>query len=258
MSSSPGHKRAFTLVELMVVMLIVAVLASGLAMPVAAQLQMRRQETTRRLLDDAREALLGFAAANGRLPCPASESSRGEESFAPGGDNGNGNCARFYDGYLPGAALGLAPLDSEGFVRDAWDTPRNRIRYAVFGAGSAVNGVANPFTRTNGMQSATLAGLGAASHFLLICSSGAEASASSCGPATSQLTRRAAFVLLSPGPNGGLVPPPGSEEARNLSGSPLFVSHEATTSGNEAFDDIVQWVPVHLVASRMLAAGRLP
>ena len=83
------------------------------------------------------------------------------ESFAPGGDTGNGNCSNFYDGFLPGAALGLAPLDSEGFVRDPWIGARGRVRYAVFGGGADVNGVVNPLTRANGVQAATLPGLGA-------------------------------------------------------------------------------------------------
>jgi len=258
MSSWPRRNRAFTLIELAVVILVITVLASGLAMPVAAQLEMRRAAETRRILDDARESLLAFAAANGRLPCPATESSRGEEGFAPGGDSGNGSCARFYDGYLPGAALGLSPLDGEGFVRDAWNTERSRIRYAVFGGGAAVNGVANPFTRANGLQAATLAGLGDAPHFIFICASSAGTSGSGCGPAANQLTRRAAFVLLSLGPNAGAAPAEGGDESRNQSGDPVFVHHEATGAGNAAFDDIVQWVPMHLVASRMLAAGRLP
>ena len=253
----PGGQ-GFTLVEVMVVIVIVTVLMSGLALPLAAQVQMRRQEETRRTLDEAKEALLGFAAAHGRLPCPADERSNGQESFAAGGDALSGECARFYDGFLPGAALGLAPLDAEGFVRDAWNTPRNRIRYAVFGAGAAVGGVANPLTRANGLQSATLPALASASHFILICSSGANASASSCGPATSQLTRRAAFVLLSLGPNANATPPPGSDEARNLSGDPVFVYHEASMAGNAEFDDVIQWVPVHLVVNRLLMAGRLP
>ncbi|HLX23032.1 MAG TPA: type II secretion system protein [Usitatibacter sp.] len=258
MRSSPGRSGAFTLIEIAVAILILTILASGIAMPVAAQLQLRRAEETRRLLDDARESLLGFAAANGRLPCPATETSRGEESFAPGGDGTNGNCARFHDAYLPAATLGLAPLDGEGFARDAWNTEGSRIRYAVFGAGSAVNGIVNPFTRVNGLQAATLAALGDAPHFIFICASNTGASGSGCGPAANQLTKRAAFVLLSLGPNAGTAPAPGSDEARNQSGDPVFVYHEATGTGNGAYDDVIQWVPMHLVASRMLAAGRLP
>jgi prepilin-type N-terminal cleavage/methylation domain-containing protein len=253
---SPSAARAFTLIEVMVVILVLTLLASGLAMPLATQLQMRRAAETQRTLAEAREALLGFAAANGRLPCPASESSAGDESFAAGGSAANGACDHFHDGFLPGAALGLAPLDDRGFVRDAWGSTRNRIRYAVFGG--SVNGVANPLTRAGGMREATLAGLGAASHFLFICSTGAAASASGCGPAANQLTRRAAFVVLSPGPNANAAPPPASDEARNQSGAPVFVHREASAVPGNEFDDIVAWTPVHLVVSRLLAAGLLP
>lgn len=239
----------------MIALAIAAIIAAGIAMPLAAQVQLRRYEQTRRSFDEAREAILGFAVANARLPCPASESSAGLESFAPGGDASNGDCSNFYDGLLPGASLGLAPLDAQGFVRDAWQTPRNRIRYAVFGAGASVNGVANPLTRANGIQAATLGGIGNASHFVFICASAAGTSGSGCGPAPNQLTRRAAFVLLSLGPNAPATPAPGSDEARNLSGDPVFVSREA---GNADFDDLIQWVPVHIVVSRLVVAGRLP
>ena len=240
----------------MVVMLVVASLAAGLMIPLAAQVQLRRSEATRQQLDEARDALLGFAVAHGRLPCPATPGSRGLESFAPGGDGGNGGCSTFHGGLLPAAALGLSGLDPEGFARDGWGGPGNRIRYAVFGG--TVNGVMNPLTRANGLQSATLAGLGAASHYLFICADGAQASAAGCGPAANQLTRRAAFVLLSVGPNGMEPPRPGSDEARNLDADAVFVSHEASAVPGREFDDIVQWVAIHLVINRMVLAGRMP
>lgn len=255
---SRGIRTGFTLIEVMVVLVILAVLASGLAVPLAVQVQLRRQEEARRQLDEAKEALLGFAATQGRLPCPAAERSNGLESFAAGGEASNGNCSHFYDGFLPAATLGLAPLDAEGFARDPWQGPRNRIRYAVFGGGVAINGVANALTRTNGMQSATLPALGDAAHYLFICSTGAAATASGCGPAANQLTRRAAFVLLSLGANGAALPPPGSDEARNLAGNPVFVHREASMADASEFDDIVRWVPVHLVVNRLIVAGRLP
>jgi type II secretory pathway pseudopilin PulG len=249
---------AFSLLEAMIVLLVMTIALSALAVPLAAQVQLRRHEETRRLLDEAKEALLGFAATHGRLPCPASEESRGMESFAAGGDASNGLCANFHGGYLPGAALALSPLDSEGFVRDAWMNPRNRIRYAVFGAGASVNGVAHPLTRANGMQAATLPALGAAPHYLFICSRGNPASASDCGPAANQLTRRAAFVLVSPGANAIATPSPGGDEARNLDGNGVFVSREFSSLPGDEFDDIVQWVAVHLVINRLILAGRLP
>ena len=254
-SRSPERQAAFTLIEVMVVIVILTVLLSGLAVPLAAQLQSRRAEETRRVLDDAREALLGFAAAHGRLPCPATEASAGEESFAPGGSSEDGQCASFYDGWLPGAALGAAPLDGAGFVRDAWN---HRVRYAVFGAGAAIGGVANPLTRDSGMRMATLPALGNAAHYLYICATGASATGTGCGPAANQLTRRAAFVLHSLGANAGDAPARGADEARNLSGAPVFISHEPSAAAGNEFDDVVSWAPVHLVINRLLAAGQLP
>jgi prepilin-type N-terminal cleavage/methylation domain-containing protein len=246
--------RAFTLVEVMVVLLAVALLASSLAVPIAAQLHMRRMDDARRQMDEARELLLGFAAAQGRLPCPASAASHGQESFAPGGDAGNGVCADFHGGFLPAAALGVSPLDAEGFARDPWMV--SRLRYAV--ADVAVGGVPQALTRANGLQAATLAGIGAAPHFLFVCASGGAASASSCGPAANHLTRKAAFLLLSPGPNGALPPAAGGDEARNLDSDAVFVSREASAAAGREFDDVLQWASIHLVVHRLVSAGRLP
>jgi prepilin-type N-terminal cleavage/methylation domain-containing protein len=250
--------RGFTVIEIAVAMLVLAVLLAGLAVPIAAQVQLRRQDETRRILEDARDAILGFAAVNGRLPCPATDDNNGQESFTPTGNAVNGDCASFYAGYLPGAALGLSPLDAQGFVLDPWLTPRSRVRYAVFGGGTAINGVTNALTRANGMQAATLPALGNASHFLIICSSGTQATASGCGPAASQLTRRAAFVVFSLGPNGIAEPAAGSDEARNVDGDAVFVHHEPSTAPGREFDDQLLWVPIHIVVSRLVSAGRLP
>jgi prepilin-type N-terminal cleavage/methylation domain-containing protein len=248
--------RAFTIIEMMIVLFVFTVLVSGLMVPIATQVALRRYEDTRRQMDEAKEAILGFAVANGRLPCPASASSKGLESFAPGGDALNGLCSNFHDGYLPGASLGLAPLDTEGYVRDAWGTPSNRIRYAAF-AGT-IGSIANALTRVNGAQASGLAALGSAPHYLWICASGLGATATGCGAASNQLTRRAAFVLLSLGPNATQVPNPGSDEARNLDASPVFVSHEISAAPGNEFDDQLTWVPASLLVSRLLAAGRLP
>ncbi len=247
------RQRAFTLLELALVLFVLAILAAGLSMPLAAQVTLRRGEETRRLLDEAREAVLGFAAANGRLPCPATAASRGLEAFAPGGDARDGQCADFFDGYLPAATLGLAPLDAGGYARDAWGAEANRIRYAVHGAQS-IGGVQNPLTRSNGVRLATLDALGQAPGFLVVCSSGAQVDARGCGPASSQLTRKAAFVLLSLGPNATAEPARGSDESRNVDGDAVFVSRDNAAD----FDDLVTWASVNQLASRLVAAGRVP
>jgi type II secretory pathway pseudopilin PulG len=249
--------RGYALLEAAIVLVLLTVLLSGLALPLAAQVQLRRQEELRRQLEDARDALMGFAATHGRLPCPSTDGSDGLETFAPGNDASTGACADFYGAYLPAATLGLPNVDGEGYARDPWGSPRNRMRYAVFG-GVSINGVANALTKTDGMQAATLAGLGNASHYLFICSSGREASGAGCGPAARQLTRRAAFVVFSLGPNAPAVPAAGSDESRNLDGDAVFVAHEASNAPGDAFDDVLLWVPIHLVTHRLIVAGRLP
>ena len=249
-SSPRPEARAFALLEVLLALVALAFLATSFALPLATQVNVRRHEETRRLLADAQDAILGFAAAQGRLPCPATAASAGLEAFASGGDAVNGECATF-SGFVPAGALALWGLDPQGFARDAWGTEGNRLRYAVDGA--AVNGVPRALTRVNGLQMATLAGIGAAPHHLFVCRA-VVAGAPDCGPAATQLTRRAAFVLLSTGPNGGVAAAAGSDEARNATATTVFVARDPAPD----FDDLVTWGSIHAVVNRMVVAGRLP
>ena len=244
--------RGFTLLETTLAILVLAILLAGLAVPLSTQVTLQRLAETRRQLDEAREAVLGFASAHGRLPCPATPSSRGEERFAPGSDARDGHCEAFFDGFLPAATLGLANLDDEGFVRDAWGAKANRLRYAVHG-GRPTGGIENALTRVNGLRLATMDAAGGAT-WLVICASGTSADSQGCGPATLQLTRRAAFVVHSSGPNAPHEPPRGSDEARNRDGDGVFVAREQGAD----YDDVLTWAPIHGLLSRMVAAGRLP
>ena len=65
------RSRGFSLVELAVVLTIVTLLLSSLMYTLSAQVEQRNAEETRRRLEQARELILSFAIANGRLPCPA-------------------------------------------------------------------------------------------------------------------------------------------------------------------------------------------
>src|SRR5437762_13621334 len=96
--------QAFTLIELAVVLMLVGLLLSSVTYTLSAQVEQRTREQTQRILEQAREALIGYAVANGRLPCPASSGSSGAES-PPGG----GECTNYYDGFLPAVTLGFQP-----------------------------------------------------------------------------------------------------------------------------------------------------
>lgn len=244
--------RGFTLTELAVVVAIIALLIGGMLMPLLAQDDVRRSQQTQKQLKEAVDALIGHAAANGRLPCPATAASNGQESFAVGGNALNGNCSNFQDGFLPAATLGLAPTNTNGLLIDAWNQP---IRYAVHAG--AINGVVNPFTRTDGAKWATMPEIGKVDA-LSVCASATGIAAGNCGAAP-RLSDRTPAVLLSTGKNaatgGG-----GADEAANLNGDPVFISHDPAPAGaaNGEFDDIVVWLSPNILFNRMIAAGRLP
>ena len=265
----------FSLPELAVVLVIVTLLTSGLLVAVTAQQERVQNERTQARLEAAREAILGFAQAHGRLPCPATLASTGLESFC---SNATGNCGAAttttqahgrcfapYDGFVPAATLALAPVDSASrLLADAWDLP---IRYAVpdydRGGGNY------SLTQTDGIRSQTLPALESAVQSMLhLCASGDGVSGAGTGTAAcaagQALTTRAVAVIHSSGRNGR-TGGSGSDEQHNpnpnspLAADRLFVSHETAPAGTPAgeFDDLIVIVSPYILYARLFAAGRL-
>lgn len=253
-----AKERGFTLTELAVVLVIVALMIGGLLLPLAAQDNIRRTQETQKTLNDARDSLLGFAAANGRLPCPATALSNGIE------DPVGGVCTLFNAGdtvpvgYLPSATLGLAPVDSKGRLLDGWNNP---IRYGVTVANSSA------FTKANGMATTGMTSL---APDLRVCASAPAAAALAVGqcavPETANvLAVNAVAVIYSLGANAS-VAGSGTDETNNpnpnatIAADRVFVSHEPAPVGaaNGEFDDIVVWLSPNILFNRMIAAGRLP
>jgi type II secretory pathway pseudopilin PulG len=235
----------FTLVELAIVLVIVTLLIGGMLVPLSAQRDLQNANETQKQLSEIKEALFGFAAANGRLPCPASAATTGVENPL-----GGGACANPRDGFLPGITLGIGPTDAQGYAIDAWS---NRIRYAV------TTWNASAFTTTNGIRNTWAS---APSPDLRVCSTsvgitGAGAT-SACATGT-DLTSSAVAVVASTGKNGSTVPT-GADELANSGANRTFVSH--TQSPADApqgeFDDLVTWISPNILYNRMISAGRLP
>ncbi len=130
---SPGRAKGFSLVEIAVVLVIIAILATAVGVPLASQLETQRTIDTQRQLELAREAVYGFAMANGRLPCPAVTAAATAVESPVGG----GACTQAR-GFLPATTLGLTGLDTNGFMVDAWNdgTANHRIAYAISTANS--------------------------------------------------------------------------------------------------------------------------
>jgi len=251
-----SHQAGFSLVEMAIVLLIVALLLGGLLPTLSGQIEQRRVSETSKQLDEIKDALIGYAIINGRLPCPATitpTNSNGTESFVSGGNASNGNCANFYNGYVPAATLGLAGTDSSGFAVDAWS---NRIHYAVTSWSSTSPAVNNVFTTMNGMSTIGISNL---SPNLLVCSTATGITSSSCATGTSLTSNGVPAVIYSTGKNGAYGGT-GIDEAANLDASRTFVSHTPVPSSvaNGEFDDLVTWLSPNTLFNRMVAAGKLP
>ncbi|MCX7626861.1 MAG: prepilin-type N-terminal cleavage/methylation domain-containing protein [Methylophilaceae bacterium] len=256
--------QGFSLVEMAVVLVILGLLLGAVLVPLSAQLDQKRLLETRARLENAREALLGYAMAHGRFPCPAAAPSPGVtavEAFATSPSAGNpvnGICAGFFNGFLPGVTLGLTPANSSGYILDGWDNP---IRYAV--ANLSDDAYATyVFTKSAGMKNAS-GGAGmswiATQNLLFVCASASGITAADCGPATNRLTNGAVFIVYSTGKNTA-TGSPGADETANLNNDSVFVSHAPTanTAPNGEFDDVMDWASYSTVFGRLVSAGQLP
>lgn len=230
--NTASHK-GFTLTELTVVLIIVALLLGGLLMPLSAQRDTQNLNKTRRLLEQARESLLGFAAIYGRLPCPANPAiatgTAGAGIEYPPDDTG---CTVAREGALPWGTLGLPETD-------AWD---RRFTYRVAAA----------FARR------VPAGQNAA--FALNDNGDIDVFAVAGG---ATLVQRAPAIITSHGTNGRgaylpsgaqLALSPDADEQENADADNVFVGATATPT----FDDLLAWISPSILMNRMISAGRLP
>jgi prepilin-type N-terminal cleavage/methylation domain-containing protein len=268
------RNQGFSLVEIAVVLVIIAILATAIGVPLASQLDQQKTKDTEKQLELVKEAIYGFAMANGRLPCPASATSNGAEAFAGSGSAADGDCSST-SGWVPAATLGLTPVDSNGFMQDGWadGTTARRLRYAVSKVKyekdtppGCPSELSYPLTKTDGIKGATMGCLSApnaadpdkAVKLLTVVTTTINNVPAGCTP--SNLTTKAPFVIFSLGKNG-TTGGTGADEAQNVAkDATTFVSHTPTPSGNCAgeFDDIVTWGSLNTLFARMVQAGKLP
>ncbi len=289
-----NRQRGFTLIELAIVLVIITILIGGLAVPLSAQIQARRIGETNRTLEEAREAIFGYAMSHTAastcsciyhadgdgvadltgcpvtISCPVISPPAFDTSipmpitrhYLPcpdKPDDGNPATTNDGDGIEETRVAGSCP-QSEGYLPWATlgaanqDAWGNRLLYAVTGA----------FSNSTGFSSSDAGDL-------QVCSSSANAGASDCG-ALGNVAGNVPVVILSYGPNGWgayningnkLAAPSSNNEKENVDAAPAdkeFVSRTPSKAGDAAgeFDDLVKWISADQLRGRICPAGGCP
>lgn len=239
-----GRPRGFTIIELAVVLLVVSLLLGSILVPLGSQMKQRNKAETQRNLDEARQALIGYAMINGRLPRPAVSATDGNESgaCATGGAADEAKCT----GFIPWVTLGISPTDAWGKL----------LRYSV--NSNYAGGVSGTSSITTALFSST--------------TGQRIVQTRDAGGAVIAIATNVPAVVLSHGERNLGTSPDGTafsdspnanadEDVNAQGGGTNFywraVADSAAAPGGE-FDDQVIWIPGPQLFSQLVAAGRLP
>lgn len=230
--------KGFTLVEIAIVLAIIALLVGGMLVPISAQIDQQKIVETGKSIDLIKDALTGFAVANGYLPCPAVSATNGTEDRTSGSCTGGKRV-----GFVPWVTLGTPQLDAWGHL----------FRYSVTPAFASS---AAPISLTT-LTDITIKYRDASGNLVNLSNLGGIP-----------------VVVLSHGKDGfgatnaqgiAQIPPPAANVDEitnaNATNATTFVARtqvsDPTTQGG-AFDDIVDWVSPYILIDRMVASGTLP
>lgn len=284
----------FTLVELAVAMVIIGLLLAAAMIPLSTQVELRNAADTRRTLDQIKDAMIGFAQVNGRLPCPASGAIATAATNA-GIESMTGNVCTAAYGVVPWSTLGVPESDAWG----------RRFSYRVSPA-FADNNAAGTWATATSTSPASLASQAGCTipsptpstpASFALCTVGDMAILNPTDATKSPTTAVAEgvpAVIISHGKNGygayqsngiQISGTSGNHEAANNSGgvdsntvTGLSLSTQRswvyytrasmsastgcsdTTAGVPMceFDDILMWISPSTLVARMVSAGRLP
>jgi prepilin-type N-terminal cleavage/methylation domain-containing protein len=252
------RQHGFSLLELAIVLLVMGLLLAGLVMPLSARVDQQRLDDSRRQLEDAQLALVGYALAHDALPCPATPASNGLALAT-------GSGCSVQHGFLPAVTLGLPGARNEDqLLLDAWGNP---LRYSV--SRSDADGDGNwDFVRPGEMRNV---GVGLLAPDLVVCTTAAGSTASACSGNATTVVTTAPAVLLSMGKDWATGASADQLEnvGATLGGGPsgrsypvaadrVFVDRMQSQAAGAGFDDLVNWVSPNALYGQMLAGGRLP
>jgi len=284
-------QKGFTLVEIAIVLLIVAVLLGYTVALFPKQQELKKYRAAEQEMDQVIGAIVGFAQVNGRLPCPAIPTTAGDEDGGGGADCNN------FGGFVPVNTLGITGrLNADSLLLDPWGNP---YRYYVtdndFNGAGGSDFVRSGEMRVVGLVDSDIDNYTDLDGRYLICdgagtnTDGTDDECDGAGivfgrPDASPpaLYGGAPFVLISHGKNWNDAAAAG-DELENMgatlttafapvipngpAGRPYLLKDVSnnetnfvrrTTGFADDFDDVVKWGSPNLLYSKMIDAGQLP
>jgi prepilin-type N-terminal cleavage/methylation domain-containing protein len=244
--------QGFSLIEVAIVMVIIGFMLASLLGPLSNRMEQSRTETTAKQIDDIFEAIYGFAAINGRLPCPAilvPGLTFGTEDL----NTGTGACN------VTSGEPAWVTLTTNRF--DAWGQTFVYRVDASFADNTLDGLTTNPTTFPATCTASTTASFS-------MCSVGNINITTGAGgiPANTQVAQNIPLVIVSLGKQKNAAATHADENENGpinaaipISDDTNFVSRDfRPTDAPNPFNDIVRWIPTNVLIGRMVQAQRLP
>ena len=253
----------FTLVEITIVLLIVAILLGYSVAMFPVQQELKQYRYVQVEMDSVIGHLIAFAQINGRLPCPDTSTDSDLSGNTVDGEEdrvGTNDCEAYF-GFLPGRTLGLSgKYNAAGVMVDPWGTGYG---YAIsnFNANMVANTNIDLVT-PNGIRDE---GISNVTPDLFICEDSDTLGATDldCDDVSGDLVLgsngEVAAVVISLGKDSN-IPATSNIQAENLDNF-----HDGTldkvyifSPRRDDYDDVVRWLSTNLLFSKMIEADQLP
>ncbi|OHC81579.1 MAG: hypothetical protein A2100_01310 [Sideroxydans sp. GWF2_59_14] len=223
-----------------VVLAIVALLMGGLLPMLSGQQERAQRNETRQQMEEIRQALIGFAVVNGRLPCPTDPTITDPTHADYGSERADCSAAPTEEGYLPWKTLGVSEIDAWGTKRSAAAQPWNGYwRYRV----------SRNFANQLSLITMTTSPFGVGSDALVVQDRN--------GTQITSNTENPVAIVFSTGPDLTGNGENASTDFEGAGGTYVSDTPGSLPDGS-IYDDMLVWVSRPQIINRLVATGKLP